>query len=118
MANDYSGLAPEYASPSPEFTARRTAAYQAYYEHMPIRERDAKPQFRRLSIHRRLRYGRLAEIALLDDRQYRSGNPCGDGESLRCAAALGGEPTMLGREQEHWLADGLAPSRARWNIVA
>jgi alkaline phosphatase D len=118
VANDYSGLAPEFALPSPEFTARRTAAYQAYYEHMPIRERDAKPQFRRLRIHRRLRYGRLADISLLDDRQYRSDNPCGDGESLRCAAALGSEPTMLGREQEQWLAEGLGRSRARWNIVA
>ena len=38
VANDYSGLAPEFAAPpSPEFTARRAAAYQAYYEHMPIR---------------------------------------------------------------------------------
>ena len=37
VANDYSELAPEWGSPSPEFTARRAAAYQAYYEHMPIR---------------------------------------------------------------------------------
>jgi PhoD-like phosphatase len=118
VANDYSGLAPEFALPWPEFTARRTAAYRDYYEHMPIRERDAKTQFRRLRIHRRLRYGRLAETSLLDDRQYRSDNPCGDGESLRCAAALGSEPTMLGREQEQWLTDGLGRSRARWNIVA
>ena len=39
VANDYSGLAPEFGSPSPEFTARRAAAYQAYYEHLPIRAR-------------------------------------------------------------------------------
>ena len=37
VQNDYSGLAPEWGSPSPEFTARRAAAYQAFYEHLPIR---------------------------------------------------------------------------------
>ncbi len=45
VANDYSGLSPEFSVPSPEFTARRAAAYQAYYEHMPIRlEVAQKPQ--------------------------------------------------------------------------
>ncbi len=116
VANDYSGLAPEYDVPSPEFTARRAAAYQAFYEHTPIRlTRGSSPSEPR--IYRRLRYGRLAEINLLDDRQYRSDNPCGDGESLRCEAALTGEYTMLGEQQERWLARGFDRSRARWNIV-
>ncbi len=43
VANDYSGLAPEYDSPSPAFAARRAAAYQAYYEHMPIRASRGAP---------------------------------------------------------------------------
>jgi alkaline phosphatase D len=38
VQNDYSGLSPEFGVPSPEFTARRAAAYQAYYEHMPLRQ--------------------------------------------------------------------------------
>jgi alkaline phosphatase D len=90
VANDYSGLAPECGGPSPEFTARRAAAYQAYYEHMPISSRTA---FTRagLRVYRRLRYGRLAEFTMLDDRQYRTDNPCGDGESLRCDAAVSGD---------------------------
>jgi len=118
VANDYSGLAPEFGSPSPEFTARRTAAYQAYYEHMPIRLFVAQNPGPELRIYRRLQYGRLAEFMMLDDRQYRSDNPCGDGESLRCAAALEGDYTMLGREQERWLARGFERSSARWNIIA
>jgi len=117
VANDYSGLAPEYGSPSPEFTARRAAAYQAYYEHMPIRLSVAQGPGAGLRIYRRLRYGRLAEFTMLDDRQYRSDNPCGDGESLRCDAALNGEYTMLGAQQERWVARGFARSSARWNIV-
>jgi alkaline phosphatase D len=117
VANDYSGLAPEFGMPSPEFTARRAAAYQAYYEHMPIRADIARNPGPRLRIFRRLRYGRLAEFTMLDDRQYRSDNPCGDGESLRCDAAFKGNYTMLGRPQEEWLERGFARSHARWNII-
>ncbi len=54
---------------------------------------------------------------MLDDRQYRTDNPCGDGESLRCEAALNGNYTMLGGEQERWLARHSLGPRARWNIV-
>jgi alkaline phosphatase D len=117
VANDYSGLAPEFDSPSPEFTARRAAAYQAYYEHMPIRASTARLNKSELRIYRRFRYGRLAEFFMLDDRQYRTDNPCGDGESIRCPAALNGNYTMLGREQERWLARNFERSFARWNIV-
>jgi alkaline phosphatase D len=117
VQNDYSGLAPEGGPPSAEFAARRAAAYQAYYEHMPIRLRDAGTFDPGLRIHRRLRYGDLLELTLLDDRQYRSDNPCGDGESLRCPEALQGPYTMLGSEQEDWLREGFARSRARWNVV-
>jgi alkaline phosphatase D len=119
VANDYSGVAPEYAQPSPAFRSRRLAAYQAWYEHMPIRlHRQQAPQQASFGIYRRLRYGTLAEFNLLDDRRYRSDNPCGDGESLRCELALTGAYTMLGRRQEQWLARGFEQSNARWNIIA
>ncbi len=117
VANDYSGSAPEFAAPSPEFLARRAAAYQAYYEHMPIRFAAASKPRAELRIYRGLRYGRLAEFFMLDDRQYRSDNPCGDGEALRCDAANNGDYTMLGREQERWLARRFERSHARWNVI-
>ncbi len=152
VANDYSGMAPEYGSPSPEFSARRIAAYQAFYEHMPIRSALARGGDRgrvvsgdqeasddnfdvsgdaasdrsddgrgspgELRIYRRLRYGQLAEFTLLDDRQYRTDNPYGDGESVHSSLPEPGEYTMLGAEQERWVSRGFANSRARWNIVA
>jgi alkaline phosphatase D len=117
LANDYSGEAPEFGVPSPEFSARRAQAYQAYYEHMPIRARYARFPEPELRIYRGLRFGRLAEIDMLDDRQYRTDNPCGDGERLRCAAALSDDYTMLGAAQEAWIAERFERSRARWNIV-
>ena len=117
VANDYSGIAPEFDTPSPEFVARRAAAYQAYYEHMPIRAAFARRPAPGLRIYRRLRYGKLVEFTMLDARQYRSDNPCGDGESLRCEAAARGDYTMLGRRQEEWAARGFERSDAAWNIV-
>ena len=117
VANDYSGVAPEFDVPSPAFLARRAAAYQAYYEHMPIGAVVASRPGAELRIYRRLSYGRLLEFTMLDDRQYRTDNPCGDGEALRCEEALRGRYTMLGREQEKWVADGFARSNARWNVV-
>jgi alkaline phosphatase D len=117
VANDYSGVFPEFDVTSPEFLARRAAAYQAYYEHMPIRAAVAHHPRRDLRIYRRLRFGRLVEFTMLDDRQYRSDNPCGDGEALRCDAAVSGRYTMLGREQEAWVRRGFEHSRARWNVV-
>lgn len=117
VQNDYSGLAPEYAAPSPEFTARRAAAYQAWYEHMPVRL--AGPELLRgeLRIYRDLPFGRLANFILLDDRQYRTDNPCGDGEALRCEEAVEGDYTMLGKRQEQWLEGRLRRSGARWNVI-
>jgi len=119
LQNDYSGFAPEWGSPSPEFTTRRAAAYQAYYEHMPIRQASMyRPGSPWLRIYRHLDYGRLLSISLLDDRQYRNDNPCGDGESFRCPEAETGDYTMLGHTQERWLRRGFANSHARWNVVA
>ncbi len=117
VQNDYSGLAPEWGSPSPEFTARRAAAYQAFYEHLPIRLSRARRPRTSCGSTGVCNYGRLAEFTMFDDRQYRTDNPCGDGESLRCEAALSDDYTMLGRRQERWVKDGLDDSRARWSIV-
>ena len=117
VQNDYSGIYPEFSDTSPEFVARRAAAYQAWYEHMPVRRRSLGRHGDELRIYRRLRYGRLAEFTMLDDRQYRSDNPCGDGESLRCDEALLDDYTMLGPAQERWARRGFRRSDARWNIV-
>jgi alkaline phosphatase D len=119
VANDYSGLAPNEESQVETFVQRRAAAYQAYYEHLPIRASVARLPRSEMRIYRRLRYGALAEFTLLDDRQYRSARPCGGGDELvRCEEALHGDYSMLGHEQEAWLARGLVRSSARWNLIA
>ncbi|WP_181452145.1 alkaline phosphatase D family protein, partial [Stenotrophomonas maltophilia] len=87
VQNDYSGVHPEKDSvPVEDFIVRRAAAYRAFYEHLPMRSAPAGNGG--LRVHRRLRYGDLAQLSLLDCRQFRPANPCGVGESPRCEAAL------------------------------
>jgi alkaline phosphatase D len=110
-----------------QFLARRAHAYQAFFEHMPLRPRF-HPSGPDLRLFRRFRWGRLAEFSVLDTRQYRSGQPCGgdmdrlppagDDLVIACGEELDPDATMMGAGQEAWLLEGLRRSRARWNIVA
>jgi alkaline phosphatase D len=83
---------------------------------MPLR-RSSLPQGPDMRLYRRFAYGDLAEFSILDTRQYRTDQPCGDGLKDRCAEALSESQTMTGPEQERWLKDGLGNSRALWNVI-
>jgi len=100
-----------------DFLRRRAAAYQVYYEHMPLR-RFSIPRGPDMQLYRRLTFGDLAEFNVLDTRQYRSDQACGDGRDVGCVEALDPSRTITGAQQERWLFDGLARSQARWNILA
>jgi alkaline phosphatase D len=118
--NDWSGDTPQ--DPDEQlleaFRARRAAAFQAYYEHMPLRT-GQRSHGASIRIHRRLQFGTLLDVYLLDTRQYRSlTEPCGYGTGPLCSAVLDPARTMLGAEQEHWLFAGLARSHTRWNVLA
>jgi phosphodiesterase/alkaline phosphatase D-like protein len=89
--------------------ARRAAAFQAYYEHMPLRS-TAVPRGIDIQLFRRLTFGDLVDFHMLDTRQYRSDQ----NQALR----LDPTRTILGDEQERWLLAGLARSTARWNVFA
>lgn len=126
IQDDYSGVWSKTPGITPDaFLRRRAAGYQAFYEAMPIRRTrlDARLQ---MPIHRRIRYGRLAEFHMLDGRQHRSRQPCSNGPGggkgqivtdTTCLDRLDPSRTFLGFEQERWLYDGLARSEARWNIL-
>ncbi|MEX2261329.1 MAG: alkaline phosphatase D family protein [Bryobacteraceae bacterium] len=117
LDNNYAGDVPEDKTPRAAFLERRANAYQAYYEHMPLR-RSSLPKGSEMLLYRRLTFGDLAEFAVLDTRQYRTDQPCGDGRKAPCAEALDPKATLLGPKQEGWLLGGLGRSRARWNILA
>lgn len=105
------------------FLSRRAAAYQAYYEHMPLRRRS-KPVGPDMLLYRTLDWGRLAQFQFLDDRQYRaSDRPCltpgqTGKEAPDCDARRAPARSILGETQERWLLDQLSASRATWNLLA
>jgi alkaline phosphatase D len=115
--NNYADEIPEDNQSREAFLQRRANAYKAYYEHMPLR-RESVPQGPDLRLYRRFTFGNLAEFNVLDTRQYRSDQPCGDGIKPPCPEAFAASQTMTGAEQEQWLLEGLSRSQARWNILA
>jgi len=99
------------------FRLRRAAAFQAWYEHMPLRRRSL-PDGSRVQAYRAARFGDLAELNFLDTRQYRSNQPCQDGFKPICPEVRAEQAAMLGAEQEAWLARNLERGGARWNVLA
>lgn len=117
VANDYAGENSSTGESIDEFLARRANAYQAYYEHLPLRQ-GSIPNGSFMQIYRSLPWGKLANFWMLDTRQFRSDQPCGGSSGSICAEAYSEARTMLGDQQEEWLFEGLATSRHRWNIIA
>lgn len=124
--DDYSGVWTKTPGVAPaDFLRRRAAAYQAFAEHMPLRRANRFDPLG-MTLHRRVRWGRLAEFHMLDGRQHRSRQPCSTGENggkgqivtdATCTDRLDPSRTFLGFDQERWLYDGLARADARWNLL-
>lgn len=92
-----------------DFLTQRTNAFQAYYEHMPLRRRS-KPANGHIQIYRRIQWGQLASIFVLDTRQYRTDRV------TRPEDAFDPNLSMTGDEQEAWLLDGMVEADGIWNI--
>ena len=117
--NNYAGSIGENIMESEEqMRARRAAGYQAWWEHQPVRVPRAQ-SWADLNITRSFDWGSLARFWVLDGRQYRSDQACDDGgRVVPCGDWASASRTMLGQRQEKWVTDGLAASRARWNVLA
>lgn len=125
VQNDYANDRSQDLAPRDAFLLRRAAAYQAYYEHMPL-PAWARPRGPDMRLHTEVSYGQLASFVVLDTRQYRSHQVCappGRGGSTvvraeDCPERLDSSLSMLGGAQERWLDERLNRSTSRWNIVA
>jgi alkaline phosphatase D len=120
VSNNYATFDSDPDSPLDVFTARRAAAYQAYWEHMPL-SRARKPQGPYLDLYRRFAWGGLATFNMLDGRQFRSDQPKGSSPkdpSGYSVSALDPGRTMLGDAQLQWLEAELRTTRAAWNVLA
>jgi alkaline phosphatase D len=117
--NNYAASVGEHGMESDEqMRARRAAAYQAWWEHQPVRVRRVR-SWADLSITRGMDWGALARFWVLDTRQYRSDQACGDGiDRTPCGEWAEPARTLLGGAQENWVSEGLASSNARWQVLA
>jgi alkaline phosphatase D len=121
VADDYANDR-SYTTRDPEqFLKVRAAAYQAYYEHMPL-PLSARPIGPNATIYEHYRFGDMLDMLLLDDRQYRSAPACVNGGRPTtvpdCAERTEEMRTMLGRSQEQWLDARLGAKNGRWTMVA
>ncbi|MPZ41153.1 MAG: alkaline phosphatase [Rhizobiales bacterium] len=127
VENDYAGDRAPGRPGRAVFLQQRAAAYQAYWEHLPLRmaQRPAGPD---ALLYRRLTFGDLLDLVMLDERQYRSPLACPPAppalDRNRLVVADSSPElfdtgrTMIGDEQERWLARCLAePARARWLVL-
>ena len=147
--NDYVSLTSEHELCGGEavraaFPARRAAAYQAWFEHMPVRPSRLRPDMA-VQIYGTVDWGSLARFHVLDTRQYRSVQVCPNlPTAMRCdfekgrkilfggagganfidpfessckAALADPSRTVLGAAQERWLDESLAGSAAAWNLL-
>src|SRR5215469_11939083 len=127
VQNDYADKWSETFDDPEQFLIRRAAAYQAFYEHMPVRPIMSRPNGPLMGVYDRFTCGDLIEVSVIDGGQYRSRQACyappsKGGAHLEtnasCPERLDPGRTMLGFGQEAWLYTGLAHSKARWNLIA
>jgi alkaline phosphatase D len=127
VSNDYAGKWSQFNDDPELFLRRRAAAYQAFYEHMPVRPILSRPDGPVMRIYDRFTFGNLLEVSMIDGRQYRSREACyappsklrGHVETdANCPERRAEGRTMLGFAQETWLGLGLAASKATWNVIA
>jgi alkaline phosphatase D len=104
-------------TPAPIFALRRQMAMQAYYEHMPLRA-SSLPVGPAMQLYRQARFGNLLDLNLLDTRQYRTDQPCGDKWGAGCADIGRREAEVLGERQHAWLMGNVKRSESRWQALA
>lgn len=98
---------------------RRAHAHRAYDEWMPVRMNGTARLGDGTRLFRRLQFGRLAELSMLDLRTHRDQQvglaptpvPSPD------AAASDPDRTITGRRQMDWLKQSLGSERAQWKLV-
>jgi alkaline phosphatase D len=112
VQDNYAGAAPGGGLPPEQAwsDARRAAGYRAWYESMPTYagKRDR--------IYRSLRFGKTLDLFLLDQRQYRDDQPCGDAIAPPCPE-LNQARNLLGRTQMNWIKKELQASKATWKVI-
>ena len=130
VQNDYAELHAGFSgAPVQDFAARRRDAYQAFYENMPVRYADFAQLLNRQSdqvqVFGSTKFGQLATLYNLDNRQHRHRQACTPGDrpgggriNPQHCELLGQEyRTLLGERQEGWLKRQFERSQTQWNLI-
>ena len=121
VENDYAAMVAANPAMQADFPARRAAAYQAYFENLPISRRSMLTRGE-MRLYQQLIAGDLVQFVLLDTRQYRAPRPCVDPQRWRtgvkaCAEIQDPSRTILGPDQEYWLNTTLTRGPTRWTSI-
>ncbi|WP_333619080.1 alkaline phosphatase D family protein [Dietzia sp.] len=111
VANDaWANGAENHRPEEGSYSDRKRNSSQAYFEWLPVRPQNLRDGGQ---MYRRLGWGSLAEINMLDLRSYR------DEQAKFYQGKAIDDPgrTMTGAAQFDWLTAGLKSSTARWNLV-
>ena len=124
VSNNYAGDVGQDDIDVPASRDRRLAAYQAWYEHTPVRIEPEPVDFEQLDIHRGFTFGDLATFWVIETRQHADAPACRSDGSLvsdegpACEALEDPARSNLGQDQERWLVEGLSDSTTTWNLLA
>lgn len=129
VSDNYAGDVGGSDLEQPKSRDRRLAAYQAWYEHTPIRlthpPAGSSPEdFEELGVHRGFRFGSLANMFVIETRQHADPPACRTttgyvaDQGPLCSAADDPDRSNLGDAQEKWLFEQLEGADAKWNILA
>jgi len=117
-AADAPVLPAKHRGHDPEFAMTVTAnGIQAWVEHVPMRvayDPDAEHLHDQLQLWRQVEFGDLVDLAVTDERLFRDGPPCPDGDVVSCFREDERGRTMLGDEQKQWWKAWTRTSTARW----
>ena len=104
--NSYSEGAQNHQPEEGDYTNRKSAARQAYYEWIPIRESE--------NHYRNFSFGKLADLIMLDERLAGREKPVEDKNDPSLQSET---RTMLGKNQLDWFENRLKDSKACWKII-
>ncbi len=94
-----------------DYRRRRARAHRAYDEWMPVRMSGTADLRDGTRLFRRLRFGALAEISMLDLRTYR------DEQVSQVEGVSDPDRSITGRKQLRWLRDSLMRRGPQWKLV-
>ncbi len=127
VEDNYAGNQPDSASTDPAhfennnsyprrvpFGQRRKKGYRAFFEAMPRIQLPQNPN----RLYGSFRLGKMAELFLTDERQYRDPQPCNDVQLQSCPDDMQPGRTFLGDNQKTWLKAAMPRSGARWKLFA